>query len=719
MSSNVTKCPACGHMSEDPEWCDNCGAPLDEATQEDQDNEWYDSGDVLEVRCDLSTVDALPEACEAILRLELVEVIEASSVRHISRARLLEVVEAQGDADAEAIHAALELQQFTLEELGELLGSRDEELPDEVAHLVRLPIGALEHGAHQVRLFMRDGSRTLEEYVIANQGRLDLQEIKYVFTALLDLAEELHEHDYLYLRLSPWTLRVLRNEEFEHTSLGDEETFSEDDAEDAPAEDGAPEAEQGEATIEDLGALGNTRGEDGGDEAAQEDPDEGEEDRDLDDTDVLDTSPGFQSLDYDLEEVSHPHSSTRPRVALLDGGFRFYRPRESYEEVPVVVGFSPPEMFGRTRADIGTHCDIFSLGMLLYYLIAGELPPTSVYTRHTPALPARHFRPDFPIGFQTVISRATRPDPAERFADVAAMRASFERACELIEQRIQTMREANAPRIDFAVERHIGIAKRLRNPVNQDNVFGQRSEDGRFALLVVADGVSTASYGSGDLASEQIVAVANERWEEISGRYLIGEPIDEFEIIYELLDEANKRIVAHVNANHLPFHGNPHEVMGTTALVAVIHNGIVTLGALGDSRAYMQRGTSLEQITIDHNLWTLSILDNVAADSALALPHGDALARCLGTFYIEDERLVPIAPQPDIFRFPVTKGDTLLLTTDGLIDFAGANALASEDNILSILLAENNPALASLELILLANRGGGGDNIGIAITRFI
>ncbi|MEM1350173.1 MAG: protein phosphatase 2C domain-containing protein, partial [Myxococcota bacterium] len=388
------------------------------------------------------------------------------------------------------------------------------------------------------------------------------------------------------------------------------------------------------------------------------------------------------------------------------------------EEVPVVMNFSPPEMFGRTRAEIGPQCDIFSLGSVLYFLIAGDLPPTSVYTRHTPAVPVRNFRPDFPVGLHSVIARATRPDPTERFQDVATMRDAFLRSCGYIEERLAHMREPPSPHIHLAVDTHVGITKRRRNPINQDAIFGQLSDDGKFGMVVVADGVSTASFGSGDLASDFLVKSAAQTWSEVLPLYLMNEQIDELRVIEQVLTRANNSIVDYVNANFPDFSGNPHEVMGTTALVVLIRDGIVTLGALGDSRGYLQRGTSFEQITIDHNLWTLSILDGVAADRALALPHGDALARCLGTFYIEEGTLVSVNPRPDIFRFPVMTGDTLLLTTDGLLDFAGSNVIHAEDNILAILLHEPNVDLACLEMILLANRGGGGDNIGLGLLRF-
>jgi serine/threonine protein phosphatase PrpC len=355
--------------------------------------------------------------------------------------------------------------------------------------------------------------------------------------------------------------------------------------------------------------------------------------------------------------------------------------------------------------------------MILYYLVAGRIPPASVYTRHAPAVPARNFRPSFPPGLDPVIKRATRPDPDKRYPDVEAMKRAFSSALEAIEDRSPERRET-VPQMTVAVDRHIGIAKRERNPENQDNVFKGVAEDGAFGLIVVADGVSTASYGTGEVASRQLVESAEEVWEEVLPAYLMEEEIREVETVDRILERANERIIDYINERHTPFTGSAHEVMGTTGLVALYHRGIITLGAVGDSRAYLQRGPGLEQLTIDHNLWTLSILEGLPADEALSMPRGDALARCLGTFVMNDEMLEPVPSGIDIYQIPVASGDTLLLTTDGLVDFAGGNVISSEENILATLLAEPDPALACLELILLANRGGGGDNIGLGVARF-
>ena len=707
-SDETTRCDQCGAETHDPQWCDNCGAPLEqtpaapaavpgdapEAAASAQPA-WLAQGETITVSCDLASLGEARFSGQAMLEFEVDRIAEASSVRHIFAATCKTIVECAQELDQADLLSHLQQHAFSIEELGALLWSPEDRLPDALRPLVRLPLGERPRGTRQVRVFPEDGSKGLEEFILGRKNFLDLDEIKEVFGALLDMTEQLHTQGYLYLRLSPWTLRLKLGQHpprpAQDSGIGEEETFSEV----LPKRSKADNVDTKAAPKDEKLAEGAT-----------------EADSDLE-TQGLSTLQGPPAA-----EGPNAPGATRVERALLDGGFRFYVPHIEYEEVPVVVGFSPPEMFGRMSAEISVACDIFSLGMLLYFLISGELPPTSVYTRYMPALPARHFRPDFPLGFHGVIARATRPSPKERFESVGEMREAFERALKVCDERSKQVQSSYVPKIDFAVERHIGIHKRLRNPTNQDQVFGAMSEDRQFGVIVVADGVSMASYGSGDRASKHVVDVAQKHWPRLLEAYTLGEKVDEFDTIYSILGEANLNLIDAVNADYFPFEGSPHEVMGTTTLVAVIQKGMVTLGSLGDSRGYLQRGSTFEQITIDHNLWTLSILDGIPADNAMALPHGDALARCLGTFFIEDKRLMPIPPQPDIFRFPVTSGDTLLLTTDGLTDFAGANPLASEDNILSVLLSESNTPLACLELVLLANRGGGGDNVGVGLVRF-
>ncbi len=722
MSEEATTCPACGHESRDAEWCDNCGAPLgDDANRV---TPWLDAGSAVHV-----------SSGDARAKVEIDRAIDTFATRRVLFGR---IVEAGGSLE-EHVETRVLIEEKEEPEDGPI------EIPESLGFLFRTPLAKGKYGKHSVRIYEDTGALTIEDLSDITGGDLSYNQIRDIFTAVLEAVQKAHDAGYLILAIAPWTIRVdgaLLPEEPEVPVTDPLDATEDITLEAARPDQAAIDAAVAEASQEMSSASDVSDSED-----EDEDEDEGEfatsEIPELDpDATVADAPPDVEEEDsgeedsgdedvddgWDALDDSEVESQTgvlpsrppkkRPR-AFFEGIDDLIEIDEEPYEVPVIMGFSPPELLGRVRADVGPHCDVFALGMLLYYLVAGRVPPASVYTRYTPAIPARNFRPGFPPGLQSVIGRATRPSPDERYTSVAAMKESFLSACSAMERRGRTPGGPASPRAIVAVDTHVGIAKGRRNPVNQDSVFARLSDDGRFGLVVVADGVSTASYGSGDLASHFLTDAAEAAWDEILPRYLMDERIDEVEIISKILEEANQDIVDYVNEHHHPFGGNPHEVMGTTSLVAVVREGITTIASLGDSRVYLQTTAGLEQITADHNLWTLSVIDGISADAALSMPHGDALARCLGTFVVDGDTLQSVPPEADYFRLTLARGDTLLLTTDGLIDFAGANPLAAEENVQAVMVSEAEPALACLELILLANRGGGGDNIGVGIIHFI
>ncbi len=720
MALPETACPECGRPTVEGQTCAHCGHSPD-------GGEWlgvgsryvfYVAPDVLKLAVDQPEVE---------VELEMAELWESYERRRVLLAHVVALVGADGEPIDDDIVSRFDERSFVIEQDVAHARSESEVLPEAVADQLRRPLSREAIDRTTVAVFENDGGLALDEVVEVAAGRLNLAQIRALFLPVLDAVAELHDRGLLHLRLTPWTLRVrdtsdarglpltfLRetmeaSQPMPSTSLAEEDTFSEADDEEVGDNEVTNEfaaSRELEKTRDDLTPLILADFGDGLRDARRDEPD-------VDPAEAgglfmaqSEASFGVDDVqDFDLE-------------VLFDQVEGFFAADNSFDEVPIIRGFSPPEMMGRAQAQIGKGCDVFNLGMLLYFLVAGQLPPVSVYTRHIPAVPARNLRPTFPPGLQSVIGRATRPDPNERYPDVASFRKAFERAFDVMQTRADEPTPAS-PRMTVAVDTHVGIAKGRRNPTNQDSIFGAVSDDRRFSLVVVADGVSTASFGSGDLASNMLTEEAAAAWDELHASYMLDEPINPTAAIQNILNKANDRIVAYVNEHFYPFRGGPHEVMGTTALVAIIHDGRVTLATLGDSRVYLHRGEAFEQLTIDHNLWTLSILEGVPADNALAMPHGDALARCLGTFLVDNERLHAVNPEPDILCFTVTSGDSLLLTTDGLVDFAAANMLVAEDKIHQVLVAEPDPALACLELILVANRGGGGDNIGVGIVKFV
>ena len=81
--------------------------------------------------------------------------------------------------------------------------------------------------------------------------------------------------------------------------------------------------------------------------------------------------------------------------------------------------------------------DIYSVGVLLYYLVTGEYPVNArtldqVRSAHMLRryVPVRQRRPDLPTSFVRIVERALAPDPGQRYADPATMLDSIVGALE-------------------------------------------------------------------------------------------------------------------------------------------------------------------------------------------------------------------------------------------------------------------------------------------------
>ena len=90
-----------------------------------------------------------------------------------------------------------------------------------------------------------------------------------------------------------------------------------------------------------------------------------------------------------------------------------------------------PEVFAgasRTQAS-----DIYSLGVLLYFLVTGAYPVEGatrseirrVHDQRGPRRPLRDVRPDLPDGFIRVVERALAEDPRLRFESAGALEAAL------------------------------------------------------------------------------------------------------------------------------------------------------------------------------------------------------------------------------------------------------------------------------------------------------
>ena len=202
-------------------------------------------------------------------------------------------------------------------------------------------------------------------------------------------------------------------------------------------------------------------------------------------------------------------------------------------------------------------------------------------------------------------------------------------------------------------------------------------------LFAVADGMGGAQ--AGEVASRLAAAAL----QETDSSSLSGP-----EQVVSLIREANRRVYERA-ANDPATSG-----MGTTMTVALVEGQTVTIGHVGDSRAYLVRDGRLEQLTEDHSLVNeLLKSGKLSREEADVHPQRSVITRAVGT-----------DPDVDVDAFTVSaaEGDIFLLCSDGLTD------MVSDEDILEVLERHRNDLdRAAKALVSAANRGGGEDNITV------
>ena len=205
-------------------------------------------------------------------------------------------------------------------------------------------------------------------------------------------------------------------------------------------------------------------------------------------------------------------------------------------------------------------------------------------------------------------------------------------------------------------------------------------------LFVVADGMGGAQ--AGEVAS----GIAVDTLADVP-----AEPDNAEEALVDAITEANRRI--HDKAQ------DDRELagMGTTITASLVHDGKVTIGHVGDSRAYRWREGEFAQLTDDHSLVAeLERHGKLTAAEARVHPQRSMILRALG---IGDEVEV------DTYCFEGREDDVFLLCSDGLAGVVHDEVMAE------VLRSAESLDVAAQELIDLANLSGGPDNITTVLFR--
>ncbi|MEU6815679.1 Stp1/IreP family PP2C-type Ser/Thr phosphatase [Streptomyces sp. NPDC046860] len=216
------------------------------------------------------------------------------------------------------------------------------------------------------------------------------------------------------------------------------------------------------------------------------------------------------------------------------------------------------------------------------------------------------------------------------------------------------------------------------------------NEDSGYAgprLLAIADGMG--GQAAGEVASSEVISTLVTLDDDVPGSDILTS-------LGNAVRRANEQLRTMVEED-------PQlEGMGTT-LTALLWTGQrLGLVHVGDSRAYLLRDGMLSQITQDHT-WVQRLVDEgrITEEEANAHPQRALLMRALGSGDHVD---------PDLSIREVRAGDRYLICSDGL------SGVVSHQTMEEALASYQGPQETVQELIQLALRGGGPDNITVIIA---
>lgn len=236
----------------------------------------------------------------------------------------------------------------------------------------------------------------------------------------------------------------------------------------------------------------------------------------------------------------------------------------------------------------------------------------------------------------------------------------------------------------------------LRAAASTDVGLRRRENEDRYALsphlgfYLVADGMGghTAGQVASELAAETSLRAI---------QTLEGATTSLAEKLRYAVAAANRAIYSQAQ-QHDEYAG-----MGTTLVAFLADEERAALAHVGDSRAYLIRGSRIRQLTDDHSIvGELLRRREISEDAAREHPHRHVLTRALG---------VRRSVEPDLVELALEPGDIFVLCSDGLTNHVEDHEIAKR------VSGDGDLQEISEQLIDLANSRGGEDNSTVLLAR--
>jgi serine/threonine protein phosphatase PrpC len=243
------------------------------------------------------------------------------------------------------------------------------------------------------------------------------------------------------------------------------------------------------------------------------------------------------------------------------------------------------------------------------------------------------------------------------------------------------------PRASLTVEVAGRTDKGRVRPGNEDAFAVESPASARArmqgTLLLVSDGMG--GHAAGEVASQLAI-------DTIQAAYYRTHGVPTGDAVRDAITQANATI--YENAGRDPSRAG----MGCTIVALVVQNGNLTVGHVGDSRAYLIRAGQARQLTHDHSWVAMQVAEGILTpEQAEHHPNRSVLMRALGRH---------ASVEVDVGFERLQAGDVLVICSDGLTGLV-------HDEEIAAYAGRHAPAALAEELVGLANQRGAPDNVTV------
>ncbi len=198
-------------------------------------------------------------------------------------------------------------------------------------------------------------------------------------------------------------------------------------------------------------------------------------------------------------------------------------------------------------------------------------------------------------------------------------------------------------------------------------------------IFIVADGMG--GHNGGEVASQTTIEIMRHHFSNKTINAMDCSPQEIKHAMLSGFTKANNTVMALAN-EEAALQG-----MGCTLVMAFINDSTLHTCHVGDARCYVISGDRIKQITTDHT---------AAEESGPILSNRHIVTRVIG---------YPFPEPPEYNTTTLHEGDKILLCSDGLW------SMLDNRTIYKSITEAESPEKAAKNLITIANRAGGDDNI--------